>query len=265
MDTLVGLHRRSNICKICNSFDDEILNQITLDLLLQRRSYSKIVEVYTPFLPPNIAALNHMNLSSHKKHCDPKLIAEAYLRDCGEPVTAAESLMYVFTDGFLKELDRKRLLTEMYRTRLKNLETLQRLLDEKINILNSMPIIEDTDTQEVVQQLIERKESLIRDVKSSAKQIDVIMTSLQDVVVKELNNDKGLVQAQQTINVNFVQNVQVHMQNFLSELVPFILTDMFKDDPEGGKRLLGYISQTMDKHLGPALDETKLLQQVNPK
>jgi hypothetical protein len=265
MEKLVGLQKRSTVCKICNSFTDEMLNQITLDLLLERKSYNKIVQVYTPFLPRDVSALNHMNLSAHKKHCDPKLIAEAYLREHGEPVTPAESLMYVFSDGFLKELDRKRLLTEMYKTRLKNLETLQRILDEKINILNSLPIINPNDTPAEVEALILRREALISDIKSSAKQIDVIMTSLQDVVVKELNNDKGLIQAQQTINVNFIQNVQVHMQNFLGELVPFILTDMFKDNPEDGKRLLGFISQTMDKHLAPALDETKLLQQVNPR
>lgn len=263
MENLIGLQRRSTICKICNSFDDEILNQITLDLLLQRKSWNKIVEVYTPFLPREVSPLNHMNLSAHKKHCDPKLIAEAYLRDHGEPVTPAESLMYVFSDGFLKELDRKRLLTEMYRTRLKNLETLQRILDEKINILNSLPVVNSDDAPEDISELLIRKDNLIFDIKSSAKQIDVIMTSMQDVVVKELNNDKGLVQAQQTININFIQNVQVHMQNFLGELVPFILTDMFKDNPVEGKKLLGFISQAMDKHLSPALDETKLLQQKN--
>ncbi len=265
MEKLIGLQKRSSLCKICNSFTDDILNQITLDLLLHRKPWPKIIEFYTPFLPKGVLALNTMNLNAHKKHCDPKLIAEQYLRDHGEPVTPAESLMYVFSDGFLKELDRKRLLTEMYRNRLKNLETLQRLLDEKITTLNSLPMITIATEDGEASTLLNRREDLIAEIKSSAKQIDVIMTSLQDVVVKELNNDKGLIQTQQTINVNFIQTVQVHMENFLQELVPFILTDVFQNNPEEGTRLLKFISEKMDKHLGPALDETKLLAQNNPR
>ena len=265
MEKLIGLQKRSPLCKICNSFDDDILNQITLDLLLERKSYNKIVEVYNHYLPKGVLSLNHMNLSAHKRHCDPKLIAEQYLREHGEPVTPAESLMYVFSDGFLKELDRKRLLTEMYKTRLKNLETLQLILDEKIRTLNSLPAPDMNADPVASENLLLQRETLIYDIKTMAKQIDSIMCSMQDVVVKELNSDKGLVQAQQTINVNFIQNVQIHMQSFLGEMVPHLMTEMFKDDPTKGKEVLSYISKTMDKHLGPALDETKLLQQVNPR
>jgi hypothetical protein len=248
---LIGLQFRSTNCKICNVFSDEILNEITLDLLLQRKSWNEIVKAYNHHLPLGIPKLNHVNLRNHKKHCDPKLIAEEWLRDRGEPVTPAEAVMHVFSNTFLKELDRKRLLTEMYRSRLRNLESLQFILLQKVRQLNTLG-----DDQE------ETKQSLVDEICSISKQVDSVMSNMQDIVVKELNSDKGLAQTQQTVNINFINNVQIHIQNFLEEIVPYILVELFKDDPVRGKEFLKYLSTTMDKHLTPALDETKLLQQV---
>jgi hypothetical protein len=248
---ITGLQFRSANCKICNIFSDEILNEITLDLLLQRRSWNEIVKEYNKYVPAGIAKLNHVNLRNHKKHCDPKIMADQWLRDKGEPVTPAEAVMYVYSESFLKQLDRKRLLTEMYRARIRNLESLQFILLDKVNTLN---ILGDDKEEE--------KQRLVDEIYSMSKQMDNIMGDIQDVVVKELNSDKGLAQTQQTVNINFINNIQVHIQNFLQEIVPFVLMEVFKDDPIKGKEFLKYLSDTMDKHLTPALDENRLLQQV---
>lgn len=253
---LLGLHQRQTLCKICNAFEDNLLNQITLDILLQRKTWNEICDYYSDFLPKGVAPLNHVNLNSHRRHCDPKLIAEEYLRERGEPVTPAEAIMRVFSEKFLEELDRKKLLTETYRARIRNLETLQTILEERIALLNTLPI-GNTEKE------VEDRQYVIDEIRSLSKQIDVSFGSMQDVVVKELNHEKGIPSTQSNVTINFINSIQVHMQNFLQEIVPYVLMDLFKDDQEKGKAFLAHLSKTMDRHLGPALDETKLLQQVN--
>ena len=254
--SLLGLHQRHTLCKICNAFEDARLNDITLDILMQRRTWNEICDHYSKLLPPSVAALNHVNLNSHRRHCDPKLIAEDYLRERGEPVTPAEAIMRVFSEKFLEELDRKKLLTETYRARLRNLETLQTILEERIALLNTLPV-GDTERE------IEDRQFVVNEIRSLSKQIDSSFGNMQDVVVKELNHEKGVPSVQSNITVNFINSIQIHMQNFLQELVPYVLMDLFKNDQEKGKEFLAHLSKTMDRHLGPALDETKLLQQVN--
>ena len=70
MMSLVGLNRRHPKCKICTSFNDEILNQITLDISTQQRTWNEIIEYYNQFLPASTNPLNVVNLNSHKKHID---------------------------------------------------------------------------------------------------------------------------------------------------------------------------------------------------
>ncbi|MCK9544277.1 MAG: hypothetical protein M0R03_19840 [Novosphingobium sp.] len=258
----VPLIIKSPLCKICNSFEQEVLEEITIDLAIGRRNWDEIVEHYSQFLPKGVPKLNHVNLRNHKKHYNLKAPVEKFLKERGEPCTPGEALTYAYSDlyaeEFLKELNRKRLLTELYRKRIKNLHVLQKQLDKKYAELDLLEkqreegYLQTTDEQQ-------RRTSLLSDIKPLIKQIDDVMGDIQDILVRELNMDKGLSNTTQNIHINFINNVQVHMQNFLQEIVPYVLTEAFKDDKEKGKVFLKYLSDTMDKHLGPALDETNLL------
>jgi len=255
---LLGMLRKSNICKICSSFEDDVINQITLDLLLQRKTWQEIKSFYSPQLPRGIHPLNDVNLNSHKNHCDPKLLAESYLRDKGVPVSAGENYMLLFSKKFLEEIDRKRLLTEIYKKRIQNLETLQNLLNIKLIELNTLPSQPpDNAIAEEIKDFFDKKELLVKDIRSLTDQIDGVMNDIQSVVVRELGNEKSVVQAQQTVNITFINNVQNSMQNFLQELVPYILTDAFKDDQNAGRKFLAFLSGMMDKHIMPVIENPK--------
>jgi len=268
-EEFVGLLKRHPLCKICNAFDKDILNEITLDVLLQRRTFKGIVGYYTPMLPSGVPALNEVNVNSHKKHCNPKLLAQEYLEKQGEGVTPGEIVSKLYAEVYNQEINRNETLNELYRERIKNMQTLQMLLDEEkdnrsdtlIEIANAQG--EDGEIEEVrerIKHLQNRDVALQKKIQELIKQIDSMQKELQEVLIKEKNSDKGIGEGTVYITQNYINIFQIHMKTFLGELVPTLLSE-FKENPKRGERVISMMTRALDKHIGGALNETRLLEQ----
>lgn len=248
----LGLMRKHALCKICCSFEDKILGEITADILLSRRSYREIREHYSPLLPAGVRPLNDVNINNHRKHSDPALLAKEILSNSGELVSEIDMISQLYNEVFQKEMDKRKILTEVYRQRLNNLKVLQMILDEKKAELEALREARDLLS-------IGNKKTLQRDIRGITREIDEIQSSIQQVVLKELGADKGA----GNNNIYFIQNylgvIQGHLKGFLEEVVPYLLLEVFVDDTETGKAVVKRITQIMDKHVTPVLDETKLL------
>jgi len=273
--SLVALTKKWGTCKICSSFDEDTLNEITLDIVLQRRTYKEIGEYYTPKLPAGVPAINDMNIKGHKNHCDPRLIAKEVLEKEGNPTSDSDIASRLYAEIFNEEIDKNKLLNELYRERLINLQTLQTMLDDKRdysvqvqeNLTNAQLIYDGSKVEENRINLVYYA-NLLKDVqneiRSVIKQIDTTQRDLQDIIIKEKVSEKGFGDSTIYITQNYVNILQVHMRTFLDELIPVMLRE-FKEDPARGKRIISMVTGAMDRHIGIALDETKLISQVSSK
>lgn len=273
--SLVALTKKWATCKICTAFNDDILNDITLDIVLQRRTYKEISDHYTPMLPPGVPAINDMNIKGHKNHCDPRNIAQDVLSKEGAPTNPSDVASRLYAEIFEEELDKNRMLNELYRERLINLHTLQTLLDDRKQysaqvqeqLDNAQRVYNSTKNDENFKNLNDIARELSntqKSIRSLISQIDGTQKELQEILIKEKGIEKGLGEGAIYITNNYVNIFQTHMRSFLDELVPMLLRE-FRSDTERGKRLISMIASTMDKHIGGALDETKLLKEINPK
>jgi len=176
------------------------------------------------------------------------------------------------------------MLNELYRERIKNMQTLQTSLDEEKdnksdtlieleNAQEELRIEKDIEkaSEEVLEPLRQRLEALRKrdsylqkKIQDLIKQIDTMQKELQEVLIKEKNSDKGIGEGTIHITQNYINIFQIHMKTFLGALVPSMLAE-FKEDPARGKRIIGMVTGAMDKHIGGALDETRLLEQYNAK
>ncbi len=272
---LIALPKKHPLCKICNAFDVAVLNEITLDVLLQRRTFKGIVEHYTPMLPEGVPNLNEVNVNSHKKHCNPKLLAQADLEKLGEGVTPGAIVSKLYAEIYNQEIHRNDTLNELYRERIKNMQTLQTVLDEEkdnrsdtlIELENAREEHKETSTDEGgkrIEGLEKREQTLQKKIQDLIRQIDGMQKELQEVLIKEKNSDKGIGEGTVYITQNYINIFQVHMKTFLEQLVPALLSE-FKEDPNRGRRMINIVTGALDKHIGGALDETRLLEQVNAK
>lgn len=269
---LIGLLKRHPLCKICNAFDKDTLNEITLDVLLQRRTFKGIVAHYTPLLPEGVPSLNEVNVNSHKKHCNPKILAQEYLEKQGKGVTPGEIVSKLYAEIYNQEINRNETLNELYRERIKNMLTLQNVLDgekdnrsdtliEISNAQENPPDIETKEeTAERIKHLQNRDAILQKKIQELIKQIDGMQKELQEILIKEKNSDKGIGEGTVYITQNYINIFQLHMKTFLEELVPTLLSE-FKESPKRGKKVISIVTGALDKHIGVALDETKLLEQ----
>jgi len=278
-EELIALSKRHPLCKICTAFDRTVLNEITLDVLLQRKTFKGIVEHYTPLLPEGVPKLNEVNVNSHKKHCDPKLLAQSDLEKAGEDINPGAIVSKLYAEIYNKEIHRNDTLNELYRERIKNMQTLQNTLDEEkdnrsdtlIEIENAQEELkastleeEKVIIEERIKHLQTREVSLQKKIQELIKQIDGMQKELQEVLIKEKNSDKGIGEGTVYITQNYINIFQVHMKTFLEHLVPALLAE-FKEDPNRGKRMIGMVTGALDTHLGGALDETRLLEQASTK
>jgi hypothetical protein len=245
---LVGLKKKSSNCKICLSFKDDILNEITLDILFNRRTYKEIMLHYTPMLPDNLAALNAMNINNHRKHSDPQLIAEDVLKRAGKSSNPADIISKLYSERFKEKIDKQAVLQETYKERLNNLYFLQTFVNEKQSLLTIMKA-ENKDENKVMIEELEGK------ITEDVIQIDDILESLQNVVIKDQNSDKGIAESGHTYNItqNIVMNLQNNLKGFLDEIIPRTLLDYFSTNPERGKEFVIFLTQAMDRHLQPTM------------
>lgn len=255
-------------CKICNAFDEKIIEEITLDILLHRRTYVQIKEYYTQFLPANIAKLNDVNIANHKRHSDPCLVAEKQMVLNGTPKSEADILTNLYSKRFQNTIDRKTLLSDIHKARLQNLYALQLILEarqkELPRITQLLQAFLDrdqsylTDAEKLSQNLLlDNKKYLENEVRSLIKQIDGIHAQIQEVLIKEVNSEKGLAEGTIHITQNYINIFQGHLKGFIDEMVPLLLLKVFKDDPTKGQYVVQELSGLLDKHITPALQDSQ--------
>jgi hypothetical protein len=250
---IVGLKKKSSNCKICTAFDDEVLKQITYDILSRKKTWIKICKEYTPLLPDGVKPLNEVNINSHRKHCDPSLYAQYLLATSGELFSEGDLISQLYAERFKKEIDKKRVLKEVYRERINNLHSLDKILRRKKNQCEKLLFNDDAISKNKVT-------VLEREIVSLIKTIDTMHGDLQNVLIRETSVDKGIGEGSNvSIHQTFVVNLQDHLKGYLEEIIPYLMMDVFGKTPDLGKKVINYITRSMDKHLTPALQNAKLL------
>lgn len=244
-----GLTKKHSLCKICNSFSTEDLNDITLDLLLRRRTYIEIIEHYSKLLPAGTKKLNPVNLANHKRHCNPKLLAEQMLENQGKATTPDAAAVAAFNDVFKDTLDKQELMTELYKRRVGNLELIYRELTTVLHDLEPYLGREDLTPTERVH--VKGYESRIR---SLTKDKDAIENSMQQVLLKDSQIEKGLSENSISITQNYVVIIQQNIQNLLQDIIPYLLEDIFSNDLSLGQEVVKVIAEKIDSHLGKYLN-----------
>lgn len=259
---LQGLRMRRALCKICSSFkDDDVLNRITLDILLHRKSYQQIKEEYNPLLPFGVKPLNDVNIANHRKHSDPYNLAIKTLQDDGESTNDADLISQLYGRRFLDGMDRVKVLKEIYRERLANLRHIQDLLSQHHRELE---VVEaelagwrNTGDESLARQVaLKIKASDLRTtVRKLTLDIDAVHNDMQLVLLKDLGLDKAGTNTRVTIVQNYVILTRDKVKSFMADLVPYLLADIFKDDSMRGKEVVQHIGRLLDKHLADLADE----------
>lgn len=245
----LGLSAKNSLCKICNSFSDDILNEITLDLVLQRQTYNAIMEKYSKLLPENVKPLNAVNLSNHKRHCNPKLLAEQMMARQGRATTPQDAALAAFSSIFKESLDKADVMEDLYKHRLGNLELMYVELAGKLEELRNYGPVSSLSPTEIF-----AYNKLQNHIRSLIKQKDEIENSIQQVLLKDSQIEKGLSESTVNVTYNYVVVIQQNIQNFLQEVVPYILEEVFPDDIEQGKKVVNDIAEKLDAHLGKFLN-----------
>jgi hypothetical protein len=248
--SISGLQRRHPLCKICNSFSDDLLGEITADILLRRRTYKEIKEYYSAKLPASEKPLNDVNINNHRKHSDPQFLVDAVLQKQGlTPPSEADVIVRLYEERRKQDLDKRTILQEIYRERLRNLELLQEMLEATKNSYKEMCSSTSTDS-------VWDKQTVENRIVGLTQRIDNIHDALQQVILKEVSANKG--EGNTFINNNIV--IQDGLKKFLDEFVPYLLHhNVFQDRPEEGKEIIKFISVLMDRHITPVLDPQKAL------
>ena len=255
---LVGLAKRHNNCKICLSFpEDNILNELTLDVIYNRRPKKDICEYYNKLLPivePPVPPITELNLLSHLNHSDPKLFYEDILKDKNKPVTQGEHAAVLFAERFQGTIDKHLTLHALYKSRINTIQFLRELLDDK-----------ETDYRELKTKFsnLEERDILYNSTKSKmrnvegeirglVKQIDSIEEGLQQVILKDISVEKG---PGNTFINNNILNIESSLKGFMGEIIPYFLYDVFSNDLEMGKKVVSKMSVLMDKYLSGSLKQ----------
>jgi len=240
---LIGLSKRQANCRICNTFNEETLNEISIDLLLNRRTYNEILDHYNRLIPSGIKHLQAFNLTSHKRHCNPALLAKAAMQQREQPTTKAEVAAKIYAELYNESIDKFKILDELYRERIKNLQTLQYLLNVKTNRYEAI--------QHEIQDLIIVREKRLLEIEiiELTKKVDSIQDSIQTAVIKENASNKGVTQNNTYITNNVINVMQDKLKVFMDEIVPYLLVDVFAEDQDKGRNVVKQIASSMDKHL----------------
>lgn len=247
--SLIGLTKRNPMCKICTCFEDEILNKITLDILLNRKTRDEIIEHYNKFLPkmnPPLT-LSHSNITSHKRHSDPTLIAKEILEKENEAITESDHAAVEYAKRFQGVFDKHQILTTLYIARMNSLQFLRDLLDDKKKELE--------DEKKKGNDLIGKSNTkrIEGEIRVLTNEIDEIERDIQRVIVQDKKVDQG--PGNTYINQNFINVFESNLKNFMNELVPYIMYNIFPNDVEKGKEVVAQISSFMDQHLSPSFSK----------
>lgn len=257
--SLIGLTKRSSICKICTCInDDDVLNNLNLDILIRGKTHEEVIKEYTKYIPDIAQPLSASNIVNHKRHCDPALIAQDVLKNKGEAVTEGDFAAVLYAQRFKERyVDKQDILHSLYKMRINSIQFLRELLFDKQNDYNEIRFNKKNEDERVVKQKLKVVEAEIRKL---LKDIDDIEDSLQGVVLQDLKVEKG--PGNTYINQNIVNVMESNLKDFINEFVPYLLYKAFPGDLEKGKEVVSYLSTMMDKHLAPTM---KKLNQVNER
>ena len=243
---LIGLSKRSPLCKICTCIeDDNILNDLNLDILIRGKTHEDVIKEYTKYIPDIAQPLSLTNITNHKRHCDPALIAEDTLRNRGQAVTPGDHAAVMYAERFQGTIDKNSTLHALYKARINSIQFLRDLLNDKQKeyILSKSSPEEDYKAKG-------RVKVLEGEIRGLIKQIDDIEGSLQGVVIQDIKVEKG--PGNTYVNQN-IMNIETNLKDFLKEIVPYLLYTVFPDDLNKGKEVVAHLSSFMDKHLTPTI------------
>jgi molecular chaperone GrpE (heat shock protein) len=198
-------------------------------------------------LPKGVKSISEVNINNHRKHCDPALIAEDYLKEAGIPTESGDTITKLYAMRYKEKLSKVDVLHEVYRERIKNMEFLQKLLNDRQAEYDAIP----SNTSDTI--LKSKKNNIASTMKSLIKDIDNIQNSMQTVLVRDLGVENGA--GTSTVNVynNVVNVFQGSLKDFMNEMVPYLMLHTFAHDAEKGMEVVKEISAMMDRNLGPAL------------
>lgn len=254
---LVGLLRKNPMCKICISFEDDLLNEITLDLLFNRRTQEEICELYTPKLPEGVAPLGAGNLCTHRKHSDPALVAEDVLKKKGEAVTEGDMAAVKYAERFNDRLDRHSTLDMLYNKRLNSVQFLRSILEEKKEEYQRL------SAEKTSSNLSATKAKLVeQDLRKVIDQIDAIESNIQQVMLKDIAVEKG--PSHTFINQNFVSIFESGLKGFMEVMIPYILYQVFPQDIERGKEVVSKLTEMLEASISPTLNQVNKVKNQVP-
>ena len=243
MADIPGLPRIRKQCKICNVFSHTDLEEITKDLILGECTYQQAIEKYTPRVLPeyeNRLPLNPQNCSSHKKHCDPRHLAEAALRGTGMLATEvgeSELLRYVF--GEMKnEFDRNDALIQIHKERIRSMTVIQTILNEKQAQYQLSP-----DRKE--------KERLIKEITDLTSQSEKLWSTLSKELIVTLNNDNVSAVSAHTISIPQLFSIMRGIIDDISHRLYF----QYHDDKVHKRTIVSEIGKAMDDALDKMFEE----------
>jgi hypothetical protein len=210
-------------------------------------------------LPRGVKSISEVNINNHRKHCDPALIAEDYLKEAGIPTESGDTITKLYAMRYKEKLSKVDVLHEVYRERIKNMEFLQQLLNDRQAEYNAIP----SNTTDNV--LKSKRNNIASTMKSLIKDIDNIQNSLQTVLVRDLSVENGV--GTSTVNVynNVVNVFQGSLKDFMNEMVPYLMLHAFAHDSEKGVEVVKEISAMMDRNLGPALGSASDMSSQQPR
>lgn len=251
-----GISHRHLNCKICQGFDDVTLGEITIDIVLCRRTRNDIIKHYSQFLPDGIV-ITSLNINNHKRHSDPKKIAKEQLQLQGKPATDGEQLASVYSELVHKEMKSQDILRKVFFDRIRNVKILQdHLIDLRQQYLKMKG---DTDLEKIL------KEKLFNRISDDVLEIDSIYTSLQLVALKDVDVQQDKSGESLMVVQTIVAFFQEQLRSSAQEMVNYIMLQEFANDPERGKQVLARLSGIMDMFLAPALDHKRLFKVATKK
>lgn len=244
--SLIGLSKRSSLCKICTCIqDDTILNNLNLDILIRGKTHEEVIKEYIKYIPDIAQPLSVSNIINHKRHCDPALIAKDVLERRGQAVTEGDHAAIMYAERFQGVIDKKDTLHALYKARINSIQFLRDLLVDKQKEYSLLKLQPEDDYKTK-----SKTKVLEGEIRGLIKQIDDIEGSLQGVVIQDIRVEKG--PGNTYVNQNIL-NIESNLKDFLNEIVPYLLYKVFPNDIDKGKEVVAHLSGFMDKHLTPTI------------
>jgi len=233
-----GLPRRSKKCKICNSFSDEHLAEITEAMIRGTMTYQEILDKYNPLRLDGTRPINPPNCTSHSKHCVPeRLLDRTLIRFRKDPSSVAlTELEQTIIRRQGEALNKADTLIAFYTTRIKDFERAREVL------------IQTQFTYEG-ESLGPKKQKLARDIIKQTLDIEKIAKSIST----DLLSHEKLERPGAPGSVHITQNVYMDSLKLFMARVVQILKSRVAD-----KQLVRELVRSIGQALDNSMDEANL-------